>query len=177
MEICIPVATPKVKSSFCSPDLTLGRIDHLYFGSVGQPLADWTDLNEWNTRLDNETEDDTTKIRFLSIIGSKPKPERGKIDYSQDRTLYTTPTHTLPFKVDETSQETYEFLQWLDENAAHQFAIWYPDQKHLYGSNNGITASMTFDHVIPENDEELSYFEGVIEWKGIHPDRIVNPLA
>lgn len=177
MEVCTPVAPPKLKVSFCNPTLTLGRITRIYIGNLANPLADWTSLTEWNNRLDNDTEDDLTKIRFLTVVGSKPKPERSKIEYSENRTLYTTPDHSIPFKVDETSQENYAFLQFLDENPNYQPAIWYPDAKHLYGGNSGIAAKITMDHIIPENDNELSYFEGVIEWTGIHPDRIVNPLA
>ncbi len=176
-EICVPVIPPKLKVSFCNPKLTLGRINDLYFGNAANPFADWTSLSEWNTRLDNDTLDDATKIRFLSIIGSKPKPERTKIPYSQNRNYHTTPVHTIPFKVDETSQENYEFLQFLDENPEYSPNVWYPDADYLYGGNAGIPVSITMDHIITESDKELNYFEGVIEWTDKHPVRIPNPLA
>jgi len=176
-EICVPIAAPKLKVSFCNPSLTLGQIKNLYIGNLANPLADWTSLTEWNSRLDNDTLDDLTKIRFLSVIASKPKPERAAIEYSQNRKLYTTPDHSIPFKVDETSQENYEFLQFLDENPNYQPAIWYPDADYLYGGNSGIAAKIVMDHVITESDKELNYFEGSIEWTAKHPDRIVNPLA
>lgn len=175
---CTPVALPAVKADFCAPDLNFGQIDKIYLGNEGQPLTDWTDLTEWNNRLDNEdVTADNDKIRMLHVIGDKPLPERNSVDFSQGRKAYTTPTHTVNIKVDETHDDNYAFVQWLDANVGQTIKVWYQAGKYLYGGNEGISATVVLGDVIPESDEELNTFEGSVEWKGDHPARTANPMA
>lgn len=177
MEICIPVALPAVKADFCAPDLNFGEIDKIYLGNTGNPFTDWADLTEWNTRLDNADVADATKIRMLHVIGDKPASEKNKVDYSQGRSVYTEPKHTINIRIDETGEENYALIQWLEENAGQTLALWYQAGKYLYGGNDGLPATLTLDDIIPESDEELNTFNGTANWEGKHPVRILNPMA
>ena len=117
------------------------------------------------------------KFVFLHTVGDKPATEKNKIEFSQNRAVYTTPKHTLNISVDETNDENYALIQWLEENAGQTIAVWYQAGKYLYGGNEGVPALVTLDDIIPVSDEELNTFDGVVEWEGIHPDRVVNPMA
>lgn len=177
METCNPVALPPVVADFCAPNVNFGEVDKVFLGNAGNDFADWTDLTEWNTRLDNVDIADATKIRTLHTIGSKPATEKNKIDFSQGRSLYTTPKHTLPIKIDETGDENYDLILWTEENAGQTVSLWYQAGKYLYGGNSGISANLTLDDIIPESDEELNTFDGVLSWEGKHPARTLNPMA
>lgn len=177
MEDCIPVALPVVKADFCAPNINFGEIDKVYLGNSGQPFLDWSDLAEWNTRLDNDDVVDAAKIRTLHVIGDKPASEKTKIDFSQGRSVYTDPKHSINLRVDETGDENYALILWLEENAGQTVALWYQAGKYLYGGNMGVSATLTLDDIIPESDEELNTFNGVASWEGKHPLRILNPMA
>ena len=178
MPTCTTVDIPAVVADFCAPNINFGEIDKIYFTNDGAPLTDWNDLAEWNTRLDNaDVTADNTKIRCLHVIGDKPAPERSEIEFSQGRKAYTEADHSINIRVDETGDENYALVQWLEENAGQQLRIWYQAGKYLYGGNTGILALLTLDDIIPESDDELNTFNGTVSWEGKHPDRIVNPMA
>jgi len=174
---CVAVELPEVKADLCAPDVNFSEIDKIFLGNANNPLADWSNLTEWNTRLDNSTTGDLTKIRYLHVIGSKPKPEKTKIEFSQNRTLYTTPKHSIPFKVDETGPENYALLKFLEDNAGMVIPVWYQVGKYLYGGPNGVQAKINMDDVIDESSDVLQIFEGLVEWEDKHPLRITNPMA
>lgn len=177
MENCTPVNLPAVKADFCAPNLNFGEVSKVYLGNAGNPFTDWTDLAEWNTRIDNVDITDATKIRMLHVIGNKPATEKNKIEFSQNRSIYTTPKHTLPVRIDETGDENYDLIQWLETNAGITIPAWYAAGKYLYGGNSGVSSTFTLDDIIPESREELNTFNGQLAWEGNHPDRILNPMA
>ena len=177
MQICNETQLPTVVADFCSPNLNFGQIKKIYLGYASNPLADWNDLAEWNTRLDNSTEADLTKIRFLHVIADKPAAEKSEIEFSQNRKAYTTPDHTINLSVDETGNENYALIQFLEDNAGKTVQMWYEAGKYLYGGNSGIPVFISLNDVIPESDEELNTFDGTATWQANHPDRIVNPMA
>ena len=176
-ETCVPVNLPKVKADFCAPDLNFGQVTDIWLGYDTNPFDDWTDLEEWTTRVDNATLADLTKIRHLHVIGDKPAAERTKIDFSQNRSTYTVPNHTVNVRVDETHDDNYALVQWLDAHAGQTIRVWYAAGKYIYGGNEGVPANLGLNDVIPESDEELNVFQGAITWQANHPDRILNPMA
>lgn len=176
-EVCAPVNLPKVKADFCAPDLNFGRIDKIYLGYDGHPFVDWEDLEEWTTRIDNTTLADLTLIRELHVIGDKPAAEKTKVDFSLGRATYTTPNHTVNIRVDETHEDNYLFLQWVEAHQGQTLRVWWAAGKYLYGGLTGVPATLVLNDVIPENDQELNTFQGTVTWKGLTPDRITNPMA
>ena len=175
--ICNPNDLPAVEADFCNPDINFGQIDRIFFNNEGNPMLDWTDVMEWNTRLDNTTLADATKIRWLHVIGDKPAPEKTTLDFSQGRQINTEKTHTVNVIVDETGPLNYALVQWLEDNASQNVRMWYSAGKYLYGGNEGISVKLELDDIIPQSDEELNTFNGTATWKGGHPARIVNPIA
>lgn len=174
---CNPVALPIVTADFCAPDINFGEVDKIFLGNPGNPFTDWTDLAEWTARLDNADIVDAATIRTLHIIGDKPAPEKNKVDFSQGRSVYTDPKHTLNISIDETGDDNYALIQFLEDNAGQTLQMWYQAGKYLYGGNEGIAAVLTLDDIIPGSTEELNTFKGVASWEGSHPDRILNPMA
>jgi len=177
MATCTPVNLPAVKADFCAPVIAFGEIDMIYLANAGNPFTDWTDITEWNNRLDNVDVVDATKVRSLHVIGDKPAPERTKVEFSQGRSAYTAPKHTVNAKVDEVSDENYALAKFLEDNPGQNYLIWYSAGGYLFGGNAGIDASFVLDHIIPESKTELQTLTGKIEWEGGHPERQVNPLA
>lgn len=174
---CTPVNLPVVKADFCAPNINFGEVDKIYLGNQGNPFTDWTQLAEWTTRIDNDDAATVTAIKELHVIGDKPATEKNKVDFSQNRSVYTSPKHTLNIRIDETGDENYALLQWLETNAGQTVSLWYQAGKYLYGGNDGIPAILTLDDIIPESSEELNTFNGAATWEGNHPERIVNPMA
>ena len=175
---CVPVKLPAVTADFCAPNINFGQISKIYLGNPGSPMADWADAAEWTTRIDNTDAGVlATAIKELNVIGDKPRPERGEVEFSQGRKAYTTPSHTINIKVDETGDDNYNLVQFLDANVGQIVQIWWVQGKYMYGGDDGIAANLVLDDVQPESDEELNVFEGTITWDGTHADRQLNPLA
>lgn len=174
---CVQANLPAISADFCAPNTTFGQVPEIYIGYPNQPFDDVSDLAEWTLRVDNTTLADLTLIRKLHVIGSKPKAASTELEFSQGRKVYTTKKHTLPFKVDETDAVNYAFLQFVDANPGRVYALWFTGGKYLFGGDDGVYCTISLDLVIPENKEELQYFDGVASWEGVTPARIVNPMA
>ncbi len=174
---CTNINLPAHDADFCAPNINFGEIDKIYLGYDDQPLVDWSDLTEWNTRLDNTTLADLTKIRYLHVVGDKPAPEKNKIEISQSRHVYTEGKHTIEISVDETGAVNHALIQWLEANAGQTIRVWYQSGKYLHGGTAGVPANIRLDDIIPSSSDELNTFQGVIEWEGDTPDRITNPMA
>jgi len=177
MATCTIVPLPAAKADFCNPTLNYGQIDEIRIGNFGEPFTDWTSPTEWGARVDNADVADPTKIRQLNGIGDKPAADAPETAYSRGRTLYGTRTHTINFKIDEVFEENYALLRFIEANPGQQYAAWYRGGKFLYGGNDGVPASVKVDHIIPESSDELEYYQLVATWKGVHPERVEDPLA
>lgn len=176
MENCTPVTLPVVGADFCAPVTNFGGITKIYLANIGNPLTNVEDLTEWNSRLSN-TGTTGTEIRTLHVVASKPAPEKSEIEFSLGRKLYTPKSHTIPVKIDEVNDENYELIKWLEDNVGQSILMWHNGGKYMYGGNGGIVATLTLDNIIPESDEELNTFDGLLTFEGGHPDRHINPLA
>jgi len=174
---CIQTNLPAVSADFCTPNTTFGQVPEIFIGYPNQPFTDVADLGEWTLRVNNATLADLTIIRKLHTIGSKPKPESTEIEFSQGRTLQTPKKHTLPFRVDETDAVNFAFLQFVEANPGRVYALWFTGGKYLFGGDDGVYCTLTLDLVIPENKQELQFFDGVATWEGVTPARITNPMA
>ena len=168
---------PEAEADLCAPNVNYSQVNAVYIGTGDNPFTNWEDLSEWLARIDNADVTDATKLRKFHTVGDKPAPEKNKIDFSQDRTLYSIPKHTLNLKVDETGDKNYEFIRWLELNPGQTFRVWYQVGKYLYGGNNGVPASVNFDDIIDEDKKTLNIFAGTVSWEGVHPERALNPMA
>ena len=171
-------APPPVSFDYCQPTTGFGEISYVYATSAATNtfLMDWEDLVEWTARL-HQTAIVGTEIRKLTVMGSKAAPEYNDIEMSLNRTLTSNKKHSIAFKIDEIGDANYNFLR--SAECGTQQRIWYEDSAgYLYGGDAGILVYMKLDHIIPENSQELQYFEGTASWEAkFHPERIVSPMA
>lgn len=174
VENCDPLDLPAVGASFCAPVLNFGEAGKLHVLQPGNPIADFTDLAAITARLDNTTLSDDTKIRTFNIVGSKPKADSNAVEYSRKRKIYTAKDHTVPFKIDEVNDENYAFMEFLEANPGQSYMFLYEVNNYIYEVE---LATMIMDYVTPESDEELEYFDCLLEWTGDHPKRYANPFA
>lgn len=169
---------PLVEFDFCNPELNFGEIQKIYWTSYAS--AGFTDITNildpaW-LRIDNAGSDPDV-IRELDVIGSKAAPESTEIELSLDRTVKGLKTHTVTFKIDDTSALNHAMIRELE--CGFQLRVWYANGEGLiWGGDDGIVASITLDEIIPETNDELITFEGTMKWKSkFSPERDVNPQA
>ncbi len=176
-ESCEELVLPVAAASFCDPDINYGQVGRVYFSTT--EMTDWESLVEWTARLDNDTDIPLTDYtRYFNVIGDKPAPEKPETKISRGRTVFGTKTHTLNFAIDETGEDNYAFMQFLEENAGAGIRMWFEAGKYLYGGNSGICCSISIDEIIPEAETEITKFIGVAKWYSItSPERILNPMA
>ena len=174
---CAAVYAPKVKFDYCAPDINYGQIDRIFLGNEGYPFDDVEDLVEWTDRVDNSDIVDHAVIRQFFVIGDKPAPEKTELKISLGRTVTGTKKHTINIKIDETNDDNYAFLQWLEDHSGVTFRCWYAAGKYLYGGNAGIAVNINLDDVIPEGSDALDLFIGALKFEGKTPDRCLNPMA
>jgi len=167
---------PEMSFNDCSPVVARGRVRRLYLGKpTDSAFADWTDDTEWLIRIDNAAST-ADVIRALTVIGTKPQPEYTDLEISDDRRVIGEKTHKIDFKIDEVTDENYDFLRAME--CGVQVKAWYATKDFLYGGNDGINCSIKLDEVIPEGSKELTILQGTITWTSKHsPPRTPNPLT
>ena len=167
---------PPVSFDECQPETNGAQIAKIYVTNIGNPLLDWTNVVEWNSRLD-DTAAAADAILTLHVVGSKPVPASTEKDISLGRKVTGQKTHTLPFKIDETNDINHEFLR--QNECGGSYLIWYETlEGKLFGGTEGIVASLLLDMNIAESSDDLIQNEGKFEWKAkFTEERINSPLA
>lgn len=167
---------PIVEFDECNPEINGGQISKIYITNIGFPLVDWTNVLEWNLRLDNSAVG-ADAIRTLHVIGSKPVPSADEKEISLGRKLKGSKTHIINVKVDETNDINHEFLRKME--CGGTYLMWYETlEGKLFGGTEGIKSSAFLDMVIPESGTDIITNEGKFEWKSkFTEERIVSPLA
>ena len=165
-----------VNFSECSPVLLGAQISDIYVMNDGYPLTNWADPAELAARIDN-TSTDAAAIRHLTVIGDKPKSEKTQKEISHARIVYSKKSFTINFRIDDNSEENYEFARGTECNGAVRFLFATLGGK-LYGGNEGIKGNMEIEEVIVEDGNEYATLNGTLKWKGkFSPIRIDNPIA
>jgi hypothetical protein len=168
-------ALPNVLFKLCNPEFHFGQISDIYLTNVGYPLTDENDAAEWAARM-ALADSNPAKIIRLVGIGSMPNPETASVEASHGRTAYGTKSRTVPFKIDEVSDENYEFMR---KTECGKTVLFWPKTLNgkAFGGPSGIEASMNFGHDLPESASELENLPGVFTWKKkISPCRFDHPL-
>lgn len=146
-------ALGEVSFNDCSPELYGGNVTYIYITNKGNPLTNWLLETEWSSRINNDSTD-SAAIRRLRVIGSKPAPDKPEQVISGDRTFYGLATHTLDFRIDEANAINQEFMRQLE--CGGEYLVWYETISGLrYGGNDGISASIKIDEIIPESSSEF----------------------
>lgn len=167
---------PVVEFSLCAPVLLQAQVSEIYLANDGYSLTDWTDLDEWLTRISNTSTDDNA-IRQLTVIGSIADPTVTEKKISAGRTVYSPQEFTIAARIDDNSDLNYGFARAADCN--RNYRMWYGTLGgKLYGGNTGILSNLRIWEVIPEDDGEYATLSVQLKWKSqFKPLRIDNPMA
>ena len=167
---------PDVLFDECSPEINGAQVAKIYVTNIGNPLADWTDPVEWDSRI-NPAVPGPTDIKVLHVVGSKPVPAGTETEISLGRKVVGKKTHILSLKIDETNAVNHEFLR--ENECGGNYLFWYETLEGLlFGSTDGIVASLLLDMNIAESADEIIVNEGKFEWKSkFTEERIISPIA
>jgi len=170
------LSIPPFTTNEGSPVVHFGQITDLLLADLGNPLSALT-----QTALDVRTDNTTvvgTEIRMIPVIGDKPAPESNAVDISHHRKYKTPRKHVINFKIDETDDVNYTFMNKMIEDGVTKVLAWYiVDSSKFYGGKDGIEVSIALDHVIPESGDELETIIGTLEWtSNTYPARADYPL-
>jgi len=168
-------ALPNVKFKICNPDFKFGQISDLYIGNPGYPLVDENSAVEWSQRL-ALPDNDPAKIIRLVVIGSMPNADRQEVDASHGRKAYGTKDRVVNFKIDEISEENYNFMRTVE--CGKTVLFWPKTLTGLaFGGPSGIEASIDLGFDLPEASNELINMPGTLKWKSkISPCMFDHPL-
>jgi len=160
----------------CAPEINGAQIAKIYITNIGNPLVNWTDPVEWDSRI-NPVVPGPTDIHVLHVIGAKPVPAGTEQEISLGRKIVGKKTHILTMKIDETNATNHEFVR--ANECGGQYLFWYETLEGLlFGSTNGIVASLLLDMNIAESADENIVYEGKLEWKSkFTEERIISPIA
>jgi len=167
---------PEVLFDECAPEINGAQVAKIYITNIGNPLTDWTDPLEWDARI-NPVASGPTDIKVMHVIGAKPIPAGTEKEISLGRKVVGKKTHILNIKIDETNTINHDFLR--KNECGGQYLMWYETLEGLlFGSTDGIVASLLLDMNISESADDTILNEGKFEWKSkFTEERIVSPIA
>lgn len=164
--------------SKCAPEINYGQISKVFFTTTGNPLSNWANALEWDSRLDNDAAG-ASQIRTLIGIGSLPVPEKTEKEVSLGRKVFGKRSFTMPFFVDETNTDNHNAMRTLQCNTGN-YLVWFQtlDGGMLLGGNAGIEAKIDTDLEIPEGSADVAGYRVVITWKDqFMPEMITSPIT
>lgn len=168
---------PIVSFNRCAPEINAGQLAKIRFSTVGNPLANWANEVEWDSRLDND-DAGAAAIRTLMGIGDWPIPESEEREISLGRKVYGKRKFTINFRVDETNDTNHSAFRTMQCNTGN-YLIW-PETRDgkLWGGSEGIEAKIKVDQVVPEAYTEIITYQLTITWEAqFMPERISSPIT
>ena len=168
---------PAINMDECNPSVDFSEVDKLYMTAApdGCGLSDWTSAAEWATRIDNAGVA-ICDIREWWVSGELPEPERNITPIDNEREVSSPMTFGLNLQVFDLDTDTYDALRILQ--CGLKVRIWYSAGGYMYGSTDGIEASVIASHIVTKGSKEVNYGQLLIKWEADHnPERIDNPLA
>lgn len=167
---------PTVSFSECAPVLLQAQVSDLYLKNDGNALTDWTNPEEWASRISNSSPD-STAIRQLTVIASIAAPTVTEKKISHRRLVYSPQEFTLTGSIDDNSDTNYDAARATGCN--RQYRFWYATLGgKLYGGPLGILSNLRMWEEIPESDDEYATIKFQFKWKAAFaPLRIDNPMA
>jgi len=168
---------PALDFSKCAPVLNAAQISKIFFTNPGNPMSDWSNALEWDSRLDQDASG-SSKIRTLIGIGEFTEPAQEEKEISLGRKFRGVKNFTINHVIDETGDANYEAMRQLECNSGAKL-IWFQTRDGLlYGGNAGIEASIKMNQVITNNYQDFITFNVKIEWQyKFHPERITSPIT
>jgi hypothetical protein len=159
----------------CAPEVHFGEIEKIFLwvDSITPPFVDepaYNNILVWNAYLSN-TGVDIHNIRTLTVIGEQPEPEQTETPISGDRIVVGYKKFTVPFEIDETNDDNYEFIFGSECNGKYK-ANYLTADGVLYGGYEGLDVSLKLNQVIPKSRQEIVKIMGKMTWSSKnHPPR------
>lgn len=170
IEVINPNCPPKPKQS----EITDIFLMH---PTEGIGPADWNLAPDWAAVIDN-ADATNTKVKQLSVIGSKPAPDRPEILLPRFKLIKGDATYTIEASIPSLPDLTYDFLRKF-QCGSTQIKFWYRDAGgFMYGRQEAIESSNVEVEFIHETGKD-SYTAATmtITWEAVtDPQRIVSPV-
>jgi len=160
----------------CAPIVDVSEVNKIYITNLGNGLADWTDLAEWTSRIDNDGVL-VGDIRELWVSGELPEPEKNIIEIDNDREVSSPMSFNLTAEIFDNGEDSinYDAIRWLQ--CGGRKLMWYAAGLYLYGGTDGIECDIIADHIITKGNKEINKLQIIAKWDSKHsPERIANPM-
>jgi hypothetical protein len=146
--------------------------------TLGAGVADWTDLADWGTAIDN-ADTGGTKVRQLLGVGNVAAPERTVVEMAGHRDKNVVSLYTLVFKVTSLTPQLRDFLRKFQCDT-NDPKFWYATVGGImYGKDvTGIQSSnITVDFVLESGRDAYEYANITLQWQAqTDPDFTANVL-
>jgi hypothetical protein len=167
---------PPINQDECNPIVDISEVSKLYMTNIDNPMADWTSLAEWTTRIDNSGTD-VDDIREWWVSGELPEPDRNITEIDNDREVASPSDYELGLEVFDLGDDeiTYDALRLLQCN--QRKLIWYAAGNYLYGGTTGIESDVIADYIITKGSKEINMGTMKVKWETkFSAERITNPM-
>lgn len=165
----------------CPPDNLLSEVQTIYISDLANNgavyPATWTLTASWTAVIDNAG--DSTKIKYLNGKGSVTQADPTERIRAGHRKSYGESQYTLTFTLDDSSQLTYEQLQYMEASSA-MVRLWFKTVGGaMFGAPQGIICNVKrTPFVLNEGEEAYEQYQIILGWKSkTRPVRLaVSPI-
>lgn len=174
-ENCATDLTEPVFSD-CTPVVLYSEIRRIPVArKEAAPFVDVTSKSEWEERIALPA-DDVNRIFLLTVIGNKPAATPQSKEISNGRIVVIGKDHVLNYRIDDVSDENYEFMRQLE--CGGKLRTWYETNgAKMYGGNSGVIMTHIINDVLDEGADATEVLAGTATWKKkFHPERTVSPI-
>lgn len=177
---CNSEVLPPVNFSLCDPVTQYGEMKRVLMtrDTSADVVASPATIGSWTSRIENADPipgSGAAPIRMLDGIGSLSEAEQTETRRSLGRKTYSTPIHTLPFRVDDVSLENLAMVKAIQENPGVKYKCWFVAPGFLIGAGTGVSCNVKAAHIIPESNTELQYIQLTFSFEGVLPTIIADP--
>lgn len=166
---------PGVNFSCNQPKYEYGGQCDVFLGCL--PLADVTDLAEWDLRID-PTATTADAIRHLCGFVVIGEPSTESVEQPCGRYDESNGEYTMTVEVRDISDENYNFLRSLQKSAS-VYRAWTHDNDRIYGGNDGITGvSISGFRDLPRGKDDPVSIQYTMKWTAeCSAERTLSPFT
>lgn len=161
---------------YCVQHIVTGEVSEVFLANGNaQCFTNWKLPTEWAARISTVSMDPDAIRRFRGK-GTFPEGTADEIEISLCQKWYSEKTFTLPFDIEDVSDENYEFMRGLECN--NIIKGWFAAGGKLFGGNCGLDVSVKANYKIDAGCKTLHKIMLVFSWESqFSPERTTNPIA
>lgn len=161
---------------YCVQTIVTGEVSEVFLGNGNsQCFTNWKLPGEWAARI-STTSTDPDAIRRFRGKGTLPEGTADEVEISLCQKWYSEKTFTLPFEIEDVSDENYEFMRSLECN--NILKGWFASGGYLFGGNCGLSVSVKANYKIDAGCKTLHKIMLTFSWENqFSPERCLNPIA